>query len=547
MKKWPIYIIFLFLFCFSLKVEAQSNRFFKSYNVYANAYGSVVQQTNDGGFVVSAANIDTMFLNPLDSTQYSIVEVVSVIKTFSDGNLEWIKNYFTGTDCAYGGGFTKTMDGGYVYSTVVYDPTTGWPDILLFKVNSAGIPLWSKKYGGDGNEYAFSVIETTNGELVISGYTNSHNTGYGDMYIIKTNANGNLIWANTYDYGNTDDYSYSIIQTQDGGFATTAMIMGDTTYDMAVLKLNSQGDIQFFKKYPLSASEYIQPYKIKETPDNFLLVTGDYYNDVTGMGLLMKISANGNFIWTKRYAKQLDYYNYFLTYDLVVNNQNEYLLLGAGTSYDSITYESNSNFGILKTNNNGDFISYRSISTEFQGMPNCLNYADDGDLLITGFDYYNYSSFIVKTDGKTNFTCDEFSMDLTTYPLYTTGIPGGFKDSIPIVTPTTITYNSLNGVTSEFCELKNQCDIEIEVPNVFTPNEDDYNDEFYFTEMTNLVYECKIYNRWGTLVATLTEENGFWNGKHDSNDASEGVYYYVAEIECGEDGKKVNGMITLLR
>ncbi|MCD4747214.1 MAG: gliding motility-associated C-terminal domain-containing protein, partial [Bacteroidales bacterium] len=91
------------------------------------------------------------------------------------------------------------------------------------------------------------------------------------------------------------------------------------------------------------------------------------------------------------------------------------------------------------------------------------------------------------------------------------------------------------------------CDILI--PNVFTPNSDGSNDKFYAESTDVLKFEILIYNRWGEKVFESNNINAKWDGKHNGNQCPEGVYYWVAKIECtGFDTKRtLKGSVTILR
>jgi gliding motility-associated-like protein len=88
-----------------------------------------------------------------------------------------------------------------------------------------------------------------------------------------------------------------------------------------------------------------------------------------------------------------------------------------------------------------------------------------------------------------------------------------------------------------------------EMNNVFSPNSDGINDEFYFGEYAMANFDVSIYNRWGQLVSSWNEMNQSWDGKGiDGNNLPEGVYFYVLVAE-GADGHYYDykGSVTLLR
>ena len=87
----------------------------------------------------------------------------------------------------------------------------------------------------------------------------------------------------------------------------------------------------------------------------------------------------------------------------------------------------------------------------------------------------------------------------------------------------------------------------LEVPNFFTPNNDDVNDEFRVAYRSIKSYKCVVFNRWGSVVFTSTDPNKGWDGKIRGKPAAEGTYYYVitargTDIDTKEG--KNNGKLT---
>lgn len=114
-------------------------------------------------------------------------------------------------------GSTKSTDGDFS------DRTTNDWDLFLIKINSDGEILWKKTYGGSGDDFGFSLRETPEGGFVLLGYSNSQDgdvpptQGYHDNWIIKIDAGGEPIWKKSFGYSG-HDHSYNVIATQDGGY-----------------------------------------------------------------------------------------------------------------------------------------------------------------------------------------------------------------------------------------------------------------------------------------------------------------------------------------
>jgi len=90
------------------------------------------------------------------------------------------------------------------------------------------------------------------------------------------------------------------------------------------------------------------------------------------------------------------------------------------------------------------------------------------------------------------------------------------------------------------------------VPNIFTPNGDNFNDYFYAVGSNITKFKMEIFNRWGRRLQTLNNINEKWDGKYKGNKCSQGVYYWIANFEISDkSGNKINkslkGSVTLYR
>ena len=91
-------------------------------------------------------------------------------------------------------------------------------------------------------------------------------------------------------------------------------------------------------------------------------------------------------------------------------------------------------------------------------------------------------------------------------------------------------------------------DIELNVPNVFTPNGDDINDYFEVTTDNVSVYEFTVFTRTGTRIFHSLSTRIFWDGRGiGGQDLPEGIYYYVIEKVGGSDPIEESGFIHLYR
>jgi len=102
--------------------------------------------------------------------------------------------------------------------------------------------MWTQTYGGTGGDIAYSLVETSDGGYAIAGYTRSFGAGWDDFWLIKTDANGNMEWNQTYGGEHYED-AYSLVETSDGGYAIAGSTnsSGTEAHDFWLIKTNELG------------------------------------------------------------------------------------------------------------------------------------------------------------------------------------------------------------------------------------------------------------------------------------------------------------------
>ena len=130
------------------------------------------------------------------------------------------QKWYGGTGGDLGYSVVQTSDGGYVIAGDSDSAgTNGGSDVFLVKTDSSGNLLWQKWYGGTITDIGFSVVQTSDGGYAIAGYSLSTGTAGGyDVFLVKADSSGNLLWQKWYG-GTGNDYGRSVVQTSDGGYA----------------------------------------------------------------------------------------------------------------------------------------------------------------------------------------------------------------------------------------------------------------------------------------------------------------------------------------
>jgi hypothetical protein len=296
---------------------------------YGEAYwdeGNSVQQTSDGGYIVAGET-------------YSLgADGVFLIKTDANGNIIWAKTYGgTGGEGAFS--VQQTSDGGYI----VAGYTGSWPyyDIFLIKTDANGNIIWAKAYGGTSGDQAYSVQQTSEGGYIVAGYTESFGAGYGDIFLIKTDANGNVQWAKT--YGGTDwDVARSVQQTSDGGYIVAGRTgsFGAGDYDIFLIKTDANGNIIWAKTY--GGISYDRASSVQQTSDGGYIVAGWTYSFGAGGDIfLIKTDASGNVIWAKTYGETGGDY----ASSVQQTSDDGYIVAGSNSDVFLIKTDANGNIG----------------------------------------------------------------------------------------------------------------------------------------------------------------------------------------------------------
>jgi len=205
-----------------------------------------------------------------------------------------------GTGDDYGYSIQQTSDGGYVITGETSSFGAGYSDVFVIKLDSSGNLSWAKTIGGTYSDYGYSIQQTSDGGYVITGETSSFGAGYYDVFVIKLDSSGNLSWAKTIG-GTSWDYGYSIQQTSDGGYVITGgtYSFGAGYSDVFVIKLDSSGNLSWAKTIGGTGWDY--GFSIQQTSDGGYVITGRTYSFGAGYSdvFVIKLDSSGNLSWAK--------------------------------------------------------------------------------------------------------------------------------------------------------------------------------------------------------------------------------------------------------
>ena len=290
----------------------------KTFGGSSDDAGRSIQQTSDGGYII------TGFTDSFGAGESD----VWLIKTDSNGNKQWDKTFGSSIESDRGSSVQQTSDGGYIITGTAYTYPAGDSDIWLIKTDSNGNLQWDETFGGINHEEGRSVQQTSDGGYIIIGTENYLPYQSGDVWLIKTNSNGNLQWDKT--FGDTSfDSGWSVQQTSDNGYIIIGVtgIFSTGDFDIWLIKTDSNGNLQWDKTFGGASVDW--GCSVQQTSDDGYIITG--FTDSYGAGdaWLIKTDSNGNKQWDKTFGGT----NQDWGWSVQETSDDGYILTGSTDSY----------------------------------------------------------------------------------------------------------------------------------------------------------------------------------------------------------------------
>ena len=330
------------------------------------------------------------------------------------GAIEWAKT-FGGSQEDFAFSVIQTFDGnlvvfGYTASTDgdITDKTVQENDYWLIKLDMEGNLIWSKTYGGSGEDVGEKVIQTSDGGYAIVGYSMSsdgdasNNEGAHDNWLLKLDALGNILWEKSFGFLG-HDHAYSLLQTTDGGFFMTGFLdvtasggEGNSRTQNALHgvgefwchKLNSDGETVWRRYYGGSGND--RSYDVVQANDGGFIVTGfsesndfDITNSKGSYDIwVIRLDINGNLIWEKSLGgTEIDQ-----SRAIVKTNDNSYIIAGNSFSVDGDISSNlgSSDFILIKLNDDGNIVWSKNFGGSNFDYATSINTTNDG-FIVSGY------------------------------------------------------------------------------------------------------------------------------------------------------------------
>jgi hypothetical protein len=265
----------------------------RAYGGSGEDVGYFVKETQDGGYVVIGS-----------TGSYGMGEErLWILKTDIDGNKQW--------DCILGGFVSSlgdggwsvdvTYDGGYIVTGYTRSFGTGKKDLWLVKTDSEGNLLWDKTFGGLEDDVGMSVVRVADGGYVVAGRTASFGAGGDDIWLLKVDDDGEEVWNTTFG-GVRDEAAFQVIEQKDGFALVGRTESGSESRRIVLIKVDQEGRELWERNYSGSSGSSLQP-----TADGGLLIAGRKDSEDSGRdALLIKTDSSGWEQWSEEMVAEGD-------------------------------------------------------------------------------------------------------------------------------------------------------------------------------------------------------------------------------------------------
>ena len=281
----------------------------------------------------------------------------------------------------------QTSDGGYITVGYYYDGNSN--QLVLRKFDSSLTPSWTRYYGGTGNEFGYDVQQTLDGGYIAVGYTTSYGAGGADVYLFKTDANGDSTWMQSFG-GLSSDYGRGVQQAPDGGYVIGGDSNSDTTWssktyldnsDFLMIKTDKDGN-KMWDQVRGGANFETGNALAKEThADSTLYILVGYTNSF-GNGsqiYMVKVkddSTSGTFRFGKNFGGAGSEYGR----DIQITSDGGYIIAGQTDSYGA----GSSDFYVIKTTSGGSQSWYKAFGGTSYEYARTIAQSPDGRYFVAG-------------------------------------------------------------------------------------------------------------------------------------------------------------------
>jgi hypothetical protein len=247
--------------------------------------------------------------------------------------------------------------------------------LFLGLLDYASAQTWARTFAAVLDEFPFSIIETKDRSLIVAGSTGSFSpAGTDDIWLIKINPEGNIIWQKKYGDDSMESVK-SIYPTSDGGciLLGTILKIGSCCTDLWVLKLDKFGNIEWQKTY--GGVEYEEAGSVQQTKDGSYVVVGTTGSFGVNVDIwIIRLDGQGNIIWQNAYGTS----GVEFAYSVTATKKNGYIVAGNIAPcglVDSL---------VFRLDSSGNVLWSKSFSAAGNDWVYAIDHASGGNYIVFG-------------------------------------------------------------------------------------------------------------------------------------------------------------------
>jgi len=370
---FPIIFLIVVITTFNLRAQNPSIIWYETYGGegWEGAYwveeAGSMESRGEAGFIMVGAT------NDFDDGYKDIY----LIKTDANGIVEWEQIY--GDDYHDIGYCVKpTMDGGYIVCGATWDASTYESDGYLLKTDAYGDTIWTGKYGDSRSELFSEVCQLSDGGYIAAGHIIEPAGYYANIYLVRTDANGHLLWSREHGRLGYIDHAHSIQRANDDGFILCGWLnWSDVDCDVQLIKADASGNIEWTRNF--GGNRYDKGFSVARAVDGGYIIAG--YKTVPDRNYhykfyLIKTSGEGFVEWERTYGGTVG--ERALSVRQTVDGG--YIMAGHSQSFG----QGGNDIYIVKTDGSGN-LEWQDVFGEYSDeIGECIRQVSDGNYVVTG-------------------------------------------------------------------------------------------------------------------------------------------------------------------
>lgn len=323
--------------------------------------------------VVQLSDGDYVFLGMISAPDNT--SQMLLCKTDRVGNSVW-QSYIGTNNITYGMSLAIIPNEGFILAGSTSVDSTQ-QDIYLVKTDLEGQIVWERTFGGLLNDVATSVQPTADGGFILTGYSETVDE-QEELFLLKVNANGQTQWQN-YFGGVQNERGEQVIVTADGGYAIVGFTesFGTGKKDILLIKTDFIGNEMWLKTYGNTNNNV--GYGIVQNSEGGFVITGtnefsSYYPEDL---YLMGVDATGNELWSNSYGGDARNKGF----SIAPMEAGGYIVAGSSSPFFGTRPDK---FYAVRFSEQGNKVWERTFSNDFPAIARSIQPTLDGGFIIAG-------------------------------------------------------------------------------------------------------------------------------------------------------------------